>query len=216
MPSCVYNHSHSPWPTIGPLTICDGERTCGYCKGPEATIEYADAANLRKHVYHTHTDGGFRDQRSVEVLIYRPWIRAARGKAAEEGKQSPDGNTHNMRTRAERDHVKALTGSTSAEGAALPAQGTTSPGVHDAQTAGPGSSSTAVSAVKSTTAGQHAVPAKPKKWMSESGKAAHRRRMAEMNKKKAREAKHKKEAGEAEEAKEAAEQAKPASGESAN
>ncbi|KAI7369913.1 hypothetical protein KC354_g1612 [Hortaea werneckii] len=181
MPGCVYDHTHNPWPTIGPLTICDGERTCGYCKGPEATIEYADAANLRKHVYHTHTDGGFRDQRSVEVLMYRPWIRTARGKATEE-----------------------------AGGAALPAEGTTSPSVQDAQTAGREPSATAVPAVKSTAAGQPAAPAKPKKWMSEAGKAAHRRRITEMNKKKAREAKQRKEAGEA------AEQAKPASGESAN
>ncbi|KAI6839992.1 hypothetical protein KC340_g2436 [Hortaea werneckii] len=207
MPGCVYNHSHSPWPTIGPLTICDGERTCGYCKGPEVTIEYADAANLRKHVYHTHTDGGFRDQRSVEVLMYRPWIRTARGKAAEEGEQSYGNHAHNMRPRSERDHVKALTGSTSAEGAALPAEGTTSPSVQDAQTAGREPSSTAVPAVKSTAAGQPAVPAKPKKWMSEAGKAAHRRRITEMNNKKAREAKQRKEAAEA------AEQAKPASGE---
>ncbi|KAI7229247.1 hypothetical protein KC330_g7536 [Hortaea werneckii] len=168
MPGCVYNHSHSTWPTIGPLTICDGERTCGYCKGPKATIEYSDAANLRKHVYHTHTDGGLRDQRSVEVLMYRPWIRVARGKAAE-----------------------------AAEGAAPPVEDTTSPGVHDTQTAGREPSSTAVSAMNSTAADQPAVPAKPKKWMSEAGKAAHRRRMAEMNKKKAREAKQRKEAGEA-------------------
>ncbi|RMZ03849.1 hypothetical protein D0862_05511 [Hortaea werneckii] len=216
MPGCVYNHSHSPWPTIGPLTICDGERTCGYCKGAEATIEYADAANLRKHVYHTHTDGGVRDQRSVEVLMYRPWIRAASSKAAEEGKQSHDEHAHSMEPRAERDRVKALTGSTSAEGAALPAEETASPGVHDAQSAGREPSSTDVSAVKRTAAGQSAAPAKPKKWMSEAGKASHRRRMAEMNKKKAREAKQRKEAGEAEEAKEAAEQAKPANGESTN
>lgn len=46
MPGCVYNHSHSPWPTIGPLTICEGERTCGYCKGPEATIEYGEWFHL--------------------------------------------------------------------------------------------------------------------------------------------------------------------------
>ena len=167
----------------------------------------ADAANLRKHVYHTHTDGGFRDQRSVEVLMYRPWIRTARGKAAEEGEQSYGNHAHNMRPRSERDHVKALTGSTSAEGAALPAEGTTSPSVQDAQTAGREPSSTAVPAVKSTAAGQPAVPAKPKKWMSEAGKAAHRRRITEMNNKKAREAKQRKEAAEA------AEQAKPASGE---
>lgn len=166
----------------------------------QANVSPADAANLRKHVYHTHTDGGFRDQRSVEVLMYRPWIRAARSQAAEEGKQSYDAHAHNMRPRAERNRVKALTGSTSAEGAALPAEGTTSPDVHDAQTTGREPTSTAVSAVKSTAAGQPAVPAKPKKWMSEAGKAVHRRRMAEMNKK----------AREAKEAKEAAEQAEVA------
>ncbi|KAI6910185.1 hypothetical protein D0869_01246 [Hortaea werneckii] len=210
MPGCVYDHTHNPWPTIGPLTICDGERTCGYCKGPEATIEYADAANLRKHVYHTHTDGGFRDQRSVEVLMYRPWIRTARGKATEEGKQSPNGNAHDVTPRLEEYRVKALTGNTSVGGAALPAEKTTSPGVQDAQTVGREPSSTAVPAMKSTAAGQPAVPAKPKKWMSEAGKAAHRRRITEMNKKKAREAKQRKEAAEA------AEQAKPASGESTN
>ncbi|KAI7199215.1 hypothetical protein KC343_g10825 [Hortaea werneckii] len=211
MPGCVYNHPHVPWPTVGPLTICDGERTCGFCKGPEATIKYADAANLRKHVYHTHTDGGFRDQRSVEVLMYRPWIRAAAGKATEGGKRSHDGPAHNRRPRLEECRVKALTGGTSAEGAALPAERTTSPGGH-AQTTGHELSSTAVSAEKSTEPGQPALPTRPKKWMSEAGKASHRRRMAEI-KKKAREAK---EAGEAEDAIEATEQAKAESGERTN
>ncbi|KAI6869243.1 hypothetical protein KC343_g6980 [Hortaea werneckii] len=208
MPGCIFNHPHVPWPTVGPLTICDGERTCGFCKGPEATIKYADAANLRKHVYHTHTDGGFRDQRSVEVLMYRPWIRAAGGKATEEGKRSHDGPAHNRRPRLEECSVKALTGSTSAEGSALPAERTPSPGGH-AQTTGHEPSSTAVSAEKSTEVRHPALPTRPKKWMSEAGKASHRRRMAEI-KKKAREAK---EEEEEEEAIEAAEQAKAESGE---
>ncbi|KAI6849220.1 hypothetical protein KC332_g1100 [Hortaea werneckii] len=207
MPGCVYNHSHTSWPTIGPLTICDGERTCGYCKGPEATIAYADAANLRKHVYHTHTDGGFRDQRSVEVLMYRPWIRAVGGKTAEEGERSHDGAVYNMRPRLEEPRAKALTGSTSGKDDAPPAEGTTSPGVHDAQAAGHEPSSTTVSAVKSIAAGQPALPTRPKKWMSEAGKASHRRRMAEIRKK-AREAEDAGEAEEAEEGTEAAEQAK--------
>ncbi|GAB1731533.1 hypothetical protein NU195Hw_g3000t1 [Hortaea werneckii] len=174
MPGCIFNHLHSPWPTVGPLTICDGERTCGFCKGPGATIKYADAANLRKHVYHTHTDGGSRDQRSVEVLMYRPWIRAAGDEATDE-----------------------------AEGAALLAERTPSPSGH-AQTTGHEPFSTAVSAVNSTGAGQPAPPTRPKKWVSEAGKASHRRRMAEI-KKKARKAKEAKEATEAEEATEAAE-----------
>ncbi|KAI6804112.1 hypothetical protein KC361_g461 [Hortaea werneckii] len=194
MPRCVYNHPHGPWPTVGPLMICDGERTCEYCKGPEATIAYADAANLRKHVYHSHTDGGSRDQRSVEVLMYRPWIHAA-GAKTPEGEQSHDDHAHNMRHRAKGGRVKELTGSTSAEGVAPSAEGSTSPGVYDA-----------------LTAGQPTVPAKPKKWMSEAGKASHRRRMAEMHKK-ARETRERKETEEAEEAEEVAEQAKPANGE---
>ncbi|KAI6813561.1 hypothetical protein KC332_g5270 [Hortaea werneckii] len=194
MPGCVYNHPHVPWRIVGPLTICDGERTCGYCKGPEATIAYADAANLRKHVYHSHTDGGSRDQRSVEVLMYRPWIHAAGGKTPE-GEQSHDDHAHNMRHRAKGGRVKDLTGTTSAEGAAPSAERTTFAGVHDARAAG-----------------QPTEPAKPKKWMSEAGKASHRRRMAEVNKK-AREARERKEA---EGAEEVAEQAKPANGERTN
>lgn len=41
MPGCPHEgHTHHPWPSAGPLVICPGERTCGYCKGKDGKINH--------------------------------------------------------------------------------------------------------------------------------------------------------------------------------
>ncbi|KAK6395978.1 hypothetical protein LTR65_010087 [Meristemomyces frigidus] len=73
MPGCVHDHKHSPWPSAGPLVICPGERTCGYCVGDDAKVDHGLAVNLRRHAYKEHTDGGKMDYGGVEVMLYGPW-----------------------------------------------------------------------------------------------------------------------------------------------
>lgn len=71
MPGCVHGHKHNRWPSAGPLLICPGERTCGYCEGKDAKVDHGAAVNLRKHAYYEHTDGGKMDYGGVEVMMYR-------------------------------------------------------------------------------------------------------------------------------------------------
>ncbi|KAK5136893.1 hypothetical protein LTR08_001815 [Meristemomyces frigidus] len=76
MPPCTHPH---PWPPAGPLTICPGERFCQYCVGAAAKTDHGVAANLRRHVYETHSDEGQRDRAGVEVMMYRPWATVKGG-----------------------------------------------------------------------------------------------------------------------------------------
>lgn len=69
MPGCR-RHDHD-WPAAGALTICGGERTCGYCVGTAAQHNYNRAYALRQHVYKKHTDGGRRDYAGVELKGYQ-------------------------------------------------------------------------------------------------------------------------------------------------
>ncbi|KAK4547964.1 hypothetical protein LTR36_010683 [Oleoguttula mirabilis] len=71
MPGCTKGgHNHAGWPAAGELTICSGERSCGYCKGTAGSKNWVTAYNLRAHVYGQHTDGGKLDYGGVTLLGY--------------------------------------------------------------------------------------------------------------------------------------------------
>ena len=73
MPSCIHTtHAHPVWPDSGPLTVCSGERTCGYCpvRRTPANYVFKTAHALRTHVYEQHVDGGKMDRQNVVIANF--------------------------------------------------------------------------------------------------------------------------------------------------